>query len=308
MRPLKSRSDKLGQDLLDPAMLWDDNPAKWRELSWHRKGVSVGDAVSLLEWRFDGEVGRASLSTSSAPRHVIGKATDDDAPSLISLESTTYPPGVVSRPFDLAMSDFFRSSYPTGVGSTSSSLLERVKLQDGAAWQRLVQLYAPLIYHWARHNRVPAADASDVVQEVFRSVVGNVTSFRRDRPGDSFRGWLYTITLNKVRDHFRYRGGNPEAHGGTTAHRQLQQVPEFADGSPSSCNDVGTAGAVCRRALELIKAEFSDRVWGAFWRVTVDGRPPDEVADDLGMTRPAVYQAKYRVLRRLRKELDDLIE
>ena len=115
----------------------------------------------------------------------------------------TCPQGVASRPFDLAMSDFFHSSDPTGVGSTSSSLLERVKLQDGAAWQRLVQLYAPLIYHWARHNKVPAADASDIVQEVLRSVVGKVASFRRDRPGDSFRGWLYTITVNKVRDFWR---------------------------------------------------------------------------------------------------------
>ena len=40
---------------------------------------------------------------------------------------------------------------------------------------------------------------------------------RRDRSGDSFRGWLWTITQNKIRDQFRYRQGAPQAEGGSDA-------------------------------------------------------------------------------------------
>ena len=46
----------------------------------------------------------------------------------------------IRETFALAMSDFSRSLDSTGVGSTSSGLLERLKFQDAAAWQRLVQL------------------------------------------------------------------------------------------------------------------------------------------------------------------------
>ncbi len=34
--------------------------------------------------------------------------------------------------------------------STSTSLLRRVKARDPDAWQRLVNLYGPLVYRWAR--------------------------------------------------------------------------------------------------------------------------------------------------------------
>jgi len=60
------------------------------------------------------------------------------------------------------------------------------------------------------------------------------------------------------------------------------------------------------RALELIRAEFEDRTWQAFWRVTVDGQPTKDVAQELGVTPSAVRLAKSRVLRRLREELGDL--
>jgi RNA polymerase sigma-70 factor (ECF subfamily) len=48
-----------------------------------------------------------------------------------------------------------------------------------------------------------AADAADLGREVFLAVAKGIASFRRDKPGDSFRGWLFGITRNKVVDHWR---------------------------------------------------------------------------------------------------------
>ena len=53
-----------------------------------------------------------------------------------------------------------------------------------------------------------------------------------------------------------------------------------------------------RRALELVRAQFEDRTWQAFWEVVID---------DLGMTALAVRQAKSRILRRLKLELGEAI-
>jgi len=61
-----------------------------------------------------------------------------------------------------------------------------------------------------------------------------------------------------------------------------------------------------RRALEMIRDEFEERTWQAFWRTTVDGQAPRDVAADLAMSPGAVRVAKCRVLHRLREELGDL--
>src|SRR5262245_56574497 len=109
-------------------------------------------------------------------------------------------------------------------GSTSSSLLARVKERDALAWQRLLALYGPLVYSWCRRAGLRSDDAGDVVQEVFRSVFMGLAAFRRERPEDTFRGWLRVISRNKIRDHFRRSGARTEAIGGTDALARMQQI------------------------------------------------------------------------------------
>jgi len=55
---------------------------------------------------------------------------------------------------------------------TRPSLLVRIKdLADRQAWERFVELYAPLVYGFARKRGLQEADASDLTQEVLRAVV-----------------------------------------------------------------------------------------------------------------------------------------
>jgi RNA polymerase sigma-70 factor (ECF subfamily) len=189
--------------------------------------------------------------------------------------------------------------------ATSLSLLDRVKTRDGGAWERLVDLYAPLVYRWCRRAGMRADEAPDVLQEVFLAVAGHIEDFRRDRPGDSFRGWLWTITRNKTRDHLRRRKHEPEARGGSSADERLCRIPDRPpsadDADPHSADDAELA----QRVVELIRPEVEDRTWRAFWRLAVDGQPGRDVAAELGMSLRAVYQAKYRVLQRVRQELDE---
>jgi RNA polymerase sigma-70 factor (ECF subfamily) len=187
--------------------------------------------------------------------------------------------------------------------ATDSSLIERVRSQDQQAWREFVDLYAPSVFAWARQFGLKDADAADVTQETLLAVHRYIADFRRQNPQDSFRGWLWTITSNKVRDHFRRLASQPEAAGGTDAIAKLQQFPDlFADAS-SAPRDVSLSSDLMRRALDLIRGEFEPHTWQAFWRSAVDGESTAEIARDLNMQKPAVRQAKYRILRRLRKEL-----
>jgi RNA polymerase sigma-70 factor (ECF subfamily) len=185
-------------------------------------------------------------------------------------------------------------------GSTSTSLLQRLRAREPAAWERLCQLYGPLVYRWARSSGLQDTDAADVVQEVFRSVAVSLDRFHHDGPADSFRGWLWGITRNKLRDHFRAHQG-PVGAGGTNAQQQLLEIP--AAPSDSSSQSVNPDAVLVHRALALIQLEFEERTWKAFWRLAIDGQAAGDIARELGMTPRAVRQAKYRVLRRLRQEL-----
>jgi RNA polymerase sigma-70 factor (ECF subfamily) len=187
--------------------------------------------------------------------------------------------------------------------STSRSLLNRLHTNDPAAWERLVALYAPLVWHWCRKMGLPDQEIADVFQDVFQAVAAHFHHFHRDRPGDTFRGWLRTITKNKAHDHFRQRRREPQAAGGKDAGSWWLQVPDMSVDDES--DDRETVRLLFRQALELIQDSFEETTWQAFWRVVVDGRSPQEAADELGMTPGAVRVAKCRVLHRLRQELGD---
>src|SRR5438132_3122440 len=186
--------------------------------------------------------------------------------------------------------------------STSRSLLARVSTNDAAAWQRLITLYTPLVWHWCRKMDLPSQEMADVFQEVFQSVAAHIGDFRRDRPGDTFRGWLRTITKNKIHDHFRSRKREPQAAGGSEAKAWWSQIPQ---NSGRDLEDEERYDHLFRQALELIKTEFQERTWRAFWRVVVEGQSPQEVAQELNMSPGAIRVAKSRVLHRLRMELGD---
>jgi RNA polymerase sigma-70 factor, ECF subfamily len=187
---------------------------------------------------------------------------------------------------------------------TSRTLLERVRTNDQQAWERLVGLYAPLVEYWCRSCGVRGADADDVRQEVFGALASSLGEFRADRPGATFRGWLRGITRYKLLEYLRRRGRQPEAEGGTDAHRNLAEYPDANNGDEDPPEAVSE---LYHRALDLVRGEFEVKTWQAFWRAAVDGHPVDLIATELGVTSAAVRKAKSRVLRRLKDEVGDLI-
>jgi RNA polymerase sigma-70 factor, ECF subfamily len=191
---------------------------------------------------------------------------------------------------------------------TSTSLLGRAKAREGEAWRRIVELYGPQVYDWCRHCGLKAEDAADVAQEVFAAVAKNIEAFHRDRPGDTFRGWLWTIARNKIRDHFRGHKENPEGPGGTTAQQRLAQIPEQPPEASTSGASAASSNSLQQRAIELVRAGVEERTWEAFWQVVVEGKDAAGVARELGMSVQAVYDAKYRIRRRIRQQFDGLLE
>ena len=171
---------------------------------------------------------------------------------------------------------------------------------DSLAWNELVELFGPLVFHWCSVSKLQSCDAADVMQEVFASAAKSIHRFET-RPGHSVRGWLWTITQNKMRDHWRKRNRQLNAIGGSEANWQMTQVPQ----TDPPTSDLESS-RLLHRALNQIKGDFAEKTWNAFWLSAIQCRDTNSIAEELGLSPNSVRQAKSRVLRRLREQLGDV--
>lgn len=175
------------------------------------------------------------------------------------------------------------------------------------AWNRLVETFGPIVYGWCRKSGVSAHDASDLVQDIFSSVARGIGNFQRAKANGSFRSWLATITRNRIRDYFRRdMVKHPPATGGTNMLNQLHNVPENLDESMNGITQGELDRQLPGQVLQLVQTDVEPRTWQAFWLTTVEDRNPTDVAAELEMNLASVYQARSRVLRRIRARLQEL--
>lgn len=196
----------------------------------------------------------------------------------------------------------------TGPPGTSLTLLQRLRENEPDAWQTMVRLYTPLICHWCARFGVRGADAEDVIQEVFCAASTSLDRFRRERQGDSFRGWLRGITRNMLLVRQRRSIRQPMASGGTDVLVKMQEVPDGVLPEVDDEDPPSELEALRRRALELVRSQVEERTWQAFWLTAIEGHSANDIAASLGVSPTAVRMAKSRVLRRLKEQFDDLIQ
>ena len=199
------------------------------------------------------------------------------------------------------------SSHPncTNPGSTDNGLLEGIRARDEQAWTRFVDEYSPLIYVWCRKFDLQSADARDVSQQVFHAVSRSIATFSKGGDNGSFRGWLFTVTRNLIRNHLTRTLRGPRAEGGTSIQLRLLEEPESIVEQSLSAATSSIQSTPIQTILDAARKEFDDQTWQCFWMVAIEGQPAVEVAERLGMNPAAVRQAKYRVTKRLRRDLED---
>lgn len=188
---------------------------------------------------------------------------------------------------------------------TRVSLLVQLRDQGNrAAWQEFASLYGPVIYGFARKRGLQDADAADLMQDVLRSVSSAIGRLEYDRRQGTFRGWLFTITRNKVFSFLSARKGRPQGSGDTETNQLLGQHPDPNDGSEEW--ELEYQRRLAATAMERVKGDFQENTWRAFWLTAVESMPVTEVARQLSMSAGAIYVAKSRVLARLKEEVEAL--
>ncbi len=185
---------------------------------------------------------------------------------------------------------------------TRASLL--VQIRDGTnqtAWQEFINLYGPVVYGFARKRGLQDADAADLMQDVMRSVSSAIGRLDYDRNQGTFRGWLFTITRNKIFSFLSARRIRPQASGGTATNRVLETHPDASEGA--DVWEVEYQRRLAALAMERVKNEFQESTWRAFWLTAVEGLAAADVAKEIHLSPGAIYVAKSRILARLKEEV-----
>ena len=191
--------------------------------------------------------------------------------------------------------------------STSTNLLKRVVEGDQAAWARFASIYGAFIYARCRRCGVLPQDAADLVQNVLRRVHKSIGQLRRDQPGQGLRQWLRTITRNVINDHFRSVQQDRDAFGNSPFPQILDQLAARDDDDSGEWVGGSELVLLVRSAVETIRMDYEVKTWNAFWKTVVEQQCTADVAEDLGIAQGTVRQARYKILKRLREELEGLL-
>ena len=190
---------------------------------------------------------------------------------------------------------------------TRATLLIRLKdSRDTGAWGEFVDLYGPVVYGFARKRGLQDSDAADMVQEVLRSVARNADKMEYDPKKGTFRGWLYTVTRNKIYNFLSSQKRRPRGVGDVSSQERLEAYADPTNQSEADW-ELEYQRRLSGKAMDRVKHEFQPATWQAFWGTAVEGRQALEVGQTLKMSPGAVYVAKSRVLARLRDEVQKLM-
>jgi RNA polymerase sigma-70 factor (ECF subfamily) len=189
---------------------------------------------------------------------------------------------------------------------TRASLLLRIRdPEDDTAWREFVDLYTPLVWGYARNQGLQDADAADLTQEVLTAIARSIARLDYDPARGTFRSWLFTIVRRKLTNRRAAFANQVHGSGDSVTVQRLAEQPD------TSAEEVKWEREWEQRvfawACEQVRREVSDATWQAFWRAAFEGRPSKQVAAELGLNLTTVYNARSRVLARL-KELVQAVQ
>jgi RNA polymerase sigma factor (sigma-70 family) len=180
---------------------------------------------------------------------------------------------------------------------TRESLLAKLSSpQSDEGWGEFATIYRPLVYRVAVAKGLQHADAEDLAQEVLGVVERSLDQYDTQRGG--FRSWLYQITRNLVVNHLTRRR-DPIGSGDSDVGHMLSQQPTDDD-QTATLFRLEYRRIRFQHAASIVKSEFSEATWSAFWLTAVELQPIADVARQLEKSEGAVRVARCRVLDRLR--------
>ncbi len=174
-----------------------------------------------------------------------------------------------------------------GSRAADAALVARCRAGDLAAFEEIYTAHAGKLYSLALRMLGNAADAEDLLQEIFLSAHRKLESFR----GDSALGtWLYRLAANQCLDYLRSRAARTNERTGVLD----DDVGAYVPGQPGLADQ-----AIARMDLERALTRLPGGCRAAFVLHDVQGLEHREVAEVLGIaegtSKSQVHKARLRL-------------
>ena len=190
---------------------------------------------------------------------------------------------------------------------TTSTILRNLRHDDDGAWEQFVSRFQRPVSSFARGVGLSAADAEDVTQETLLAFVEGFRNGKYDPAKGRLSRWLFGIAHRQILSE-RRRGGRREAtvppQTGTGTF--WGNVPD--EHEASNAWDAEWEQSLMHECIERARREFEHHTFRAFELAVQGTASATEVAQELEVQVKTVYNAKHRVLKRIRELREQLEE
>lgn len=185
--------------------------------------------------------------------------------------------------------------------NTTSTVLKKLRDYDAkTAWELLDKHFQGALVQFGGRMGLSPADAQDAAQETLITFAQAYREGNYDKEKGRLKSWLYGIAKRQC---MKVRGKvtrqRDRGHGEQSDDSQpLEQIAAEGDDLADLWEEEWRR-MVYARALECVRSEVTPDTFEMFQQVVFKGQTNDEVAEEFGVERAKVYDAKYRVTRRL---------
>jgi RNA polymerase sigma-70 factor (ECF subfamily) len=184
---------------------------------------------------------------------------------------------------------------------TTSTVLDGLRQPDNeTAWQHFVQRFREPIHQFVRRFDIVEGDVEDVAQETLAAFAQALRAGHYQRERGKLSSWLFGIAHKQaLRQRDRRRRRDETVLSGSELDRAA-----FALSDEKSAHDLWNTlwdRFLVAECLRRVRQEFSAEHLQAFELLVYEDRSPQEAAAGVGLTVRAVYNAKHRILKRMRE-------
>ena len=183
-----------------------------------------------------------------------------------------------------------------GTGSQVMSLVKEAKAGSRTAFEQLVDLFQEDIFRMVFYRTRSAMDAEDLAQDIFMQAFKNLSGLKAV---DRFRGWLFSIALNRVRDFNRKKRFRALFGAFDDSDEVAQSYAETND-HPEALGNLMIKDFW--KQIELLLDKLSRMEREVFLLRFMDHLSIKEISQVLGKSESTVKTHLYRALQKFKRE------
>ena len=177
-------------------------------------------------------------------------------------------------------------------GNNDQQLVRSLRKGDIFAYNELFQKYSQKVYNFSIKHLKNEEDVTDLVQEIFMKIWDKRKEINEMK---SFNGFLFTITLNLIRDYFRKKVKNRKL-----VDKWIEETEPYSDSTVQTI-EFGSLEKVVSTLVEQLPQKRQT----VFRLSRNEGLSNDEIAEQMNIQKKTVENHLNLALNYLREKLQE---